>query len=237
MEITKSIMQEIITDAKTATTHYEVRKAIFNHCKRSDIVPETLINPFRKITRHCYSSVSHETLVDGTVRRYHNAGYDGIMTEIDDRLALKLDNNDEIIVADFFKAPGNKVDIYDSFRKQGYERKTGTGTWLYGTGSFEDIVKAYRRKRRLLVWDYVHEPKKGRKNDNPIDIHICTTFRLFFDYLSTYPTGINTFFKYKVGRSATAGIEMYDIQTIHNSRKKIEFLENFDSWLLNQQEK
>ena len=231
--ITREQMEKIITEVKTAHSHYEVRTALFHHVKRSDIVPDNFINVMLKISKKCYSSVSHKVDDNGNVIKYHNCGYDGIMAEIADRITLKIDNGDTITVNDFFKASAMETDIYDSFRKKGYEKKTGAGTWLYGEGSFADIVKAYRRKRKLLMWDYHHIPVEGRKNDYPVNISICTTYKLFFDYLSTYPQGVETFFKRKKGRSEKAGVEMYDLQTVWNSKTKIAFLERFDEWLMN----
>lgn len=232
-EMTREQLQRIFDSAKQAKNPYDVRKGIFAEVTEETIVPEEYISIFRKITRHCYSTVSHMKTDDGKIIRYHNGGYDGIQAEIDDRISMKYDNGDCIIVKDFFKAPADVADLYDSITGKTYEKKTGAGTWLYGTGSFDDIVKKYRRKRKLLKWDFDHVPVPGRKQDYPCNIHILTSYRLFFDFLATYPAGVKSFFKYKKGRSAEAGKELYDLQTVYSSKTKIAFLESFDEWIIN----
>ena len=110
----------------------------------------------------------------------------------------------------------------------------------------EDIIEEYKRKTRLLRWDYdfippeetmkrgktvaYNEKVKGEKPQKqyPIHIHCELSYRKFFEYLATYPGGINTFFK-ENARSGKAGTYIYDLQTIKNSKKKIAFLEGLNN--------
>ena len=73
---------------------------------------------------------------------------------------------------------------------------------------------------------------KTRKDGTPIinkqyeiHIHICTSYAKLFDYMETYGKGLETFFKESV-RSGVAGVYVWEMQTIKNSKKKIDFLMN-----------
>ena len=58
-----------------------------------------------------------------------------------------------------------------------------------------------------------------------ICIHIETTYKKLFEYMETYPAGLKTFFK-ESKRSGIAGVFVWEMQTIKNSKKKIDFLQN-----------
>ena len=215
----------------------------------SHIVPVNLFNMFRKFAAFFYDKESD--------------GYRGIMAEIDDRMEISKRTGRPMLVNDFLKHTDKDTDFYDPSINKAFEKKTGCGDWLVDKNAttLDKALQIYKRKRRLLRWDYDFVPEtaemNGKKSVNnklseedkaikqersnpkkvgtqyPIHIHIETTYKRFFDYLSLYPSGIETFFKLssrmKKDDDGTA-YYVWQLQTIKNSKKKIAFLEHFNTW-------
>jgi len=147
-------------------------------------------------------------------------GYAGIKGEILER----RDNLKHLKVKSWFKHTMDEADF--TYNKRKAEKKTGCGAWMYSHGTLAEARAELENSGNYIVWDYDHEPEDGAKNDNPIHIHIACTWRQFFRYLDTYCNGWETFFKYNKNKSITAQINVYEMNTLKTSRKKIAFLEN-----------
>jgi len=229
-----------LVQSKTKRTAEEKQKLIrclfFRHFHLSDNVPAELVPDFIKVASVFYNRES--------------LGYNGIMEEIKDRTELYSMIAGHVEIREFLKHGEGKSDFYDRENKISYEKKTGCGDWLRSerSATFEEVIAEYKRKKTLLRWDYEYKAnkegmngaktvkkgeeeakrKEGKKpaKEYDISIHIETTYKAFFDYLATYPKGIGTFFKEST-RSGVAGVYVWELQTIKNSKKKIEFLQNY----------
>lgn len=262
--VTNEMKQEFITRTETIKTRSAFRLAFFDVFPVSAIVPVDMYPFFEKAAKKFYSKKMN--------------GYDGIMAEIADRLQIARNTGREMMVNDFLKHKDDKTDLYDPSIRKAIEKKTGCGDWLIDKNAttLEKAIAIYRKKRRLIRWDYDYKPEtekmNGKKSVNrflsaeeqaeaqkrsnpkkagtnyPVCIHIETTYARFFDYLETYPAGINTFFKLqkravKPEETETEETEeltdtdennnttfVWQMQTIKNSKKKIAFLEHFPVW-------
>lgn len=223
----------------------EYRKIFFNHFRLSDNVPEKFVPAFIRLAKNFYDSSS--------------LGYNGIISEISERVELLSMIDGSVPVREFFVHKAGKTDIWDKENHIGYEKKTGCGDWLCSEKSvtFAEVIEEYKRKRTRILWDYdfipvssemngkksvnknmtEEEQKKAQEKVNPkktgkqyeIHIHIDATFRRLFEYLETYDKGIGSFFK-ESSRSGVAGFYRWEMQTLKNSNKKIKFLEHFNVW-------
>ena len=148
-------------------------------------------------------------------------GYNGIKTEV----LARCEYLKRIPVIHWFKHTAGVADM--TYNKRKAEHKSGCGAWLYSRTStnLDEIRAQYEESGEYIVWDYDHTPVPGRKNDNPVHIHIACTWRQFFRYLDTYPAGYRTFFKYNSLKSQQEGQAVYELNTIRTSKKKIAFLE------------
>ena len=182
-----------------------LRNAIFSHMKDDYTVTGTATaEKLVKLALACYDKT-------GT-------GYNGIKMEVLER----YHNRKRLFVADLFKSTSD-FDLYIG-RKQ-TEKKTGCGNWLYGHGSLAEVREQYEKTGNYIKWDY-HYIAKNEKEFN-FDIHIFATWRQFFRYLDTYPNGYETFFKYNKEQSEKTGTNVYEMNTLKTSKKKVAFLRNF----------
>ena len=234
MTVTKEIMQDLINDIKKGPyTIIAVRRKVFKRLRLNDFVPADLCETMYKIITLFYDK--------------NGLGYDGIMQEIRDRMDLYILIDGGMIVKDFMKHKPEKTDIYDKENKISYEKKTGCGDWLRSEKyvDFNDIIAEYKRKKTRIRWDYDFIPSSDtmtgiksmkdnaipNKNDKQpakqyeIHIHIDTTYKKLFEYMETYPKGIQSFFKLSV--RSIAGVTVYQMQSIKNSKRKVEFLQAF----------
>lgn len=220
----------------------KVRPLFFSFFRKNDVVPADNVALFRRLASLVYDK--------------NSAGYKGIIKEVRDRVELYADIDGQVLVKEFFVHADGLTDFYDSENRIAYEKKTGCGNWLYSEKYVElnDVIEEYKRKRRLLRWDYDFKPVSERceggkdlKNENgerekvfgmenrksqkqyELHIHIETTYKRFFEYLALYPSGVKTFFKYNAVKSQY-GTTVYDLQTIKTSQKKIAFLQAFNAW-------
>lgn len=236
--ITKEQLESVKTELEKATDYIEYRKTFFSAFKLSDRVPENLIDSVYQIALRFYDD--------------SGLGYYGVMAEIRDRIDLYSMIDGFVEIREFLLHKADKTDFYDKENKVAYEKKTGCGSWLYSEKNYllSDIIEEYKRKKRLLRWDYDFVPdndrmtqgktlqwndkqtgrKDGKKSQKQYEIHIhCElSYKKFFEHLEKYPSGVETFFKESV-RSGQAGTYIYDLQTIKNSKKKIEFLEQLNN--------
>lgn len=242
--ITVEMVKAFIASSQTVTNRNDFRKLFFSSFRLSHAVPASLVPFFLKVSAKFYDK--------------SDFGYNGIMEEIKDRAEIMVKNNGYVLVRDFLKHGEEETDFYDSSIRTAYEKKTGCGDWLTSTESttFEEIIKEYSRRRRLIRWDYDYIPKTGKmtgkksvdktlseeeqkvkqertkkkaQNEFPVHIHIETSYKRLFEYMATYPAGLKTFFKESI-RSGVAGTYIWELQTIKNSKRKIAFLENFNNW-------
>lgn len=238
-EITATEMVQLINEVRKAQRDImEVRRITFSHVKLSTIIP------------YEYSKAMYNEVITRFYNRNGN-GYHGIMKEIRERLVLYYDIGKNVEFREYLVHGAGVTDYYDSDNRQAYEQKTGTGEWLRSERSSDlmEVVKEYRRMTRFLRWDYDFEPEtermEGKKNlkgqetisgrkdgkasgkQFPIHIHCIIRYSTLFDHLAQYPLGIETFFKFNPKHSI-AGTFVWDLQTIKNSLKKIEFLQMLD---------
>ena len=237
------MVKAFISDTKTVKNREDFRTVFFNHFKSGYIVPVEMFPFFLKCAKKFYNPDS--------------TGYNGIISEITERIRIAEKNGKTLFISDFLKHIGTKTDLYDSAIRKAYELKTGCGDWLVSRDAItlEQVITEYTRKTRLIKWDYVFVPEDkhmtGRKSVSegnetgaqksnpkkigyqyPINIHIETTYRKLFEYMRLYPAGIGTFFKESVRTDYNGNTtHIWQMQTIKNSKKKIAFLEHFNTWI------
>ena len=240
--ITLALVRSFIAESQTVTNRNDFRTLFFRYFKTGYVVPVSLFDFFYKCACKFYDKSA--------------LGYKGIMAEIEDRIAIARKNGKNLLVSDFLKHIGTKTDLYDSSIRKAYEKKTGCGDWLVSRDatSLEEVIAEYTRKTRLIRWDYDFTPtdnrmtgkksvsegnETGAEKSNPkktgyqypINIHIETTYRKLFEYMRLYPAGIGTFFKESVRTDYEGNsTHIWQMQTIKNSKKKIAFLEHFNTW-------
>lgn len=234
--------------SKSITTRSDFRFLFFDSFDKDAIVPDDKIPFFYRISERFYKSTGN--------------GYGGIMKEITDRIEISKWTGKPLKVNDFLKHTNTETDLFDPSIHKALEKKTGCGDWLIDKNAttLEKAIAIYKRKKRLLRWDYDFIPSEtemnGKKSVNknlskeeqekaqerlnpkkagkqyPIHIHIETTYSRFFEYLALYPSGIATFFKLSTRTTDENGCAtcIWQLQTIKNSKKKIAFLEHFNTW-------
>lgn len=236
------MVKAFISDTQSVKNRNEFRKVFFEHFKPSYIVPLEFFNFFFKCSQKFYNPKS--------------TGYDGIMREIMERMQIAEKNEENLLIADFLKHTGFRTDMYDSSIRKAYELKTGCGDWLVSRSAttLDEVLEEYARKTRLIKWSYHFTPDENRMNGKksvaegnatgaersnpkkvgyqyPIDIEIETTYRKLFEYMRLYPAGIATFFKQSVRTEYNGNTcQIWQLQTLKNSKKKIAFLEHFNIW-------
>lgn len=204
--IEKATISAIVKEIKTsARNSADVREIVNAHINLCDKIPAKYADAMLKIVKLTYSPADY--------------GRKGKYAEAVDRIdLLTLNGADAIPFREFFAHKQGKTDIYDSVERTSYEKKTGTGDWLYcESGNFEECIEMYRRKRTKIRWDY-------ERADKGINIHIECSYREFFDYLTAYnpDKGLATWFV----KSSRSGA-IWKMQEISTSKKKIAYL---NSW-------
>lgn len=208
--IDKETMQTIITEVKTTARNYaDVRSIVNKYVNLCDTVPAKFAPAMLKVVKLMYNPA--------------DKGKRGKFAETSGRIDLLILNGETAIPArEFFAHKMGKTDIYDKLNREGYEKKTGTGDWLYcEDDDFDACIASYRRKRTLIRWDY-------ERADKGIHIHIECSYREFFDYLTAYnpDKGLATWFV-KSSRTHTDGLNtayIWKMQEIMTSKKKIAYL-------------
>lgn len=223
MEITAKIINAIIDELQNVSTIEESRKVFFSAVSLSDIVPLKYTETIKQIV--------FRRLYDKTGK-----GYKGVVNEVNKRLDTiefteKIISMGGIPVREFFLHKQGETDTIDFDNHVGYEEKSGCGDWLksHDFSTFDEIVKAYRRKRTLIRWDYsftVETKKAGKEN---FHIEIVSTYAELFDFLSDFQGGFQTWWK-ENGRSGKTGLYIWELQTINTSRKKALYLTTWDAW-------
>lgn len=154
-------------------------------------------------------------------------GYDGIVYEVKKRLQFAKDIGvNELPLTDFFKHTTDQYDIFDIDNEEGIEIKTGCGNWLYS--QYRDLDKIRQEKEQSeerILWRYHYQKKKD--NEFSFTIYINTTWVYFFRYLDTYERGYKSFFKYNPTQSIKSGCNVYEMNTLKTSKKKVRFLRAF----------
>lgn len=209
--IDKLTLQSVIDEVKaTARNHEDVRRIVSAKIALTDLIPAKYANTVLKLTKLMYDPA--------------DKGRNGKHLEAADRIEIMVycEGAEEIPFREFFAHKHDTTDLYDHDVRTGYEKKTGTGDWLYfEEDDFDACIRMYARKRTKIRWDYVRE-------DKGINIHIETSYRKFFKYLEAYnpDKGLATWFV-KSSRTHGAGMSLqyiWKMQEIMTSKKKIAYL-------------
>ena len=156
--VSEMMKKSFIEKSKSVKTRKEFRFLFFDTFPVSFIVPVEMFPFFRKVSAKFYDKESE--------------GYNGIMAEIDDRIEIAKRTGREMKVNDFLKHTDKETDLFDPSIKKAIEKKTGCGDWLIDKNAttLEKAIAIYRRKRRLIRWDYefvpVSEDMTGKKSVN-----------------------------------------------------------------------
>lgn len=145
-------------------------------------------------------------------------GFHGIAIEVSERIKARK----WLYASDLFKSTDG-FDFYINSKK--VEQKSACGAWLYSHGSLDEARKEYEKSGEYIKWDYIYHAKNEKEFS--FAIHIFCTWRQFFRYLDTYENGYKTFFKFNKIKSQTTGINVYEMNTLKTSKKKVEFLRRF----------
>lgn len=208
--IDRETLATIFEEVKNQPHKYEnVRNIVNSRIDLCDMIPARYAEKVVKLVKLMYNPA--------------DKGRNGKTAETADRIDLMIMNGaEEIPFREFFAHKMNKTDIYDNLERTCYEKKTGTGDWLYCEDSdFDSCIAMYRRKRTKIRWDYV-------RADKGIDIHIECSYREFFDYLTAYnpDKGLATWFV-KSSRTHSDGLNttyIWKMQEIMTSKKKVAYL-------------
>lgn len=212
--IDKNTMKTIVKEIKlTAHNHEDVRSIVNSRINLCDLIPAELADVTLKIVKLMYKPT--------------DKGRNGKHEEAIDHVYNLIDCNgaEAVPFREFFAHKHGKTDLFDRSVKKSFEKKTGTGDWLYcEEDDFDACIAMYRRKKTLIRWDYVRE-------DKGIDIHIETSYKKFFEYLIAYnpEKGLSTWFV-KSSRTHGDGLNeeyIWKMQEIYTSKKKIAYL---NSW-------
>lgn len=211
--IDKETLGAIFEEIKNQPHKYENVRAIVNsRIDLCDLIPACYATKVVKLVKLMYNPA--------------DKGRGGKTAETADRIDLLIMNGaDAIPFREFFAHKMGKTDIYDSLERICYEKKTGTGDWLYcEDNDFDACIAKYCRKRTKIRWDYV-------RADKGIDIHIECSYREFFDYLTAYnpDKGLATWFV-RSSRTHSDGLNttyIWKMQEIMTSKKKVAYL---NSW-------
>ena len=193
-----------------------MRKAFFSVIRMYDKVPSDLVPIVLKFASLFYDK--------------SGIGYHGVIAEISDRVSLYADIDGYVFAKEFLLHRAGNSDIYDKENRISYEKKTGCGDWLRSENPvFAEVIKEYERKKTLIRWDYDFEIESKKNGKERFSIHIETTFKKLFTFLSEFEGGFDTWWK-ENGRSGKAGVYVWEMQTIKTSRKKAVYLTTFDTW-------
>ena len=249
-------VQPVITEAKKSglSTDEKIklyRSVFFHNFRLSDTVPSSLVNAFFRFAEKFYDKSSFG--YDGIMEEIKDRVY--LYSSIDGFVAVreflkhgdgKTDIYDKKERICYEKKTGTgdwlRSERFDSFDDviMEYRRKRTLIRWDYDfVPASEDmsgkksVNKNLSEEEKAVKQERTKKTKKdGTKIVNKqyeIHIHIETSYKNLFDYMATYPAGLKTFFK-ESSRSGIAGVFCWELQTIKNSRKKIEFLQHFNTW-------
>lgn len=212
--IDKATIKTIVREIKLSAHNYDdVRNIVNPRIKLCDLIPAEYAEVMLKVTRLMYKPT------DKGRKGKHDEAIDHVYNMID------CNGAEFIPFREFFAHKHDKTDLYDPSVKTSFEKKTGTGDWLYcEEDDFDTCIKKYRRKKTLIRWDYVRE-------DKGINIHIETSYKKFFDFLIAYnpEKGLSTWFV-KSSRTHGEGLNeeyIWKMQEIYTSKKKIAYLHSW----------
>lgn len=226
------------------------RACFFEHFRLSDMVPASLVPAFIRFAERFYdrSSTGYNGIMEEIKERVLlYADIDGFVyvREFLKHGAKQTDIYDKENRVSYEKKTGTgdwlRSERCNTLEEtvMEYRRKKTRLLWDYDfTPISEDMAgkksvnNNMTEEEKRLAQERTKTKKDGSKVVNKqyaVHIHINTTYKKFFDYLETYPSGLKTFFK-ESSRSGVAGVYVWELQTIKNSRKKIEFLEHFETW-------
>lgn len=154
-------------------------------------------------------------------------GYKGIAFEVKKRLQFATDTGIEgLPLKDFFKHSNKESDLYDEENGTDTEFKSGCGNWFYSSHKDLDKIREEKIKSgELINWKYHYTRKK--ESEFSFTIVINTDWYHFFRYLDEYPLGYKTFFKYNEIQSLKSNCNVFEMNTLKTSKKKVRFLRAF----------
>lgn len=244
-------VQNVIEAVEAASGSYEekikaFRSCFFRHFFLSDKVPSSLVPTFIRFSEKFYdkSSVGYTGIIEEIADRVI------LYSEIDGFVLVreflkhgegKTDIYDKENRTSYEKKTGCgdwlRSEKYNTFEEviQEYRRKRTLIRWDYDyiptsedmTGK-KSVNKSWTEEDKAKAQERTKTKKNGEKVVNKqyeIHIHIETTYKNLLDYMDTYPAGLKTFFK-ESKRSGVAGVYVWELQTLKNSKKKIDFLQN-----------
>jgi hypothetical protein len=245
----KAFATDVRTAVQAVKTHDEKIKAFrsvfFHHFHLSDSVPVSLVPTFVNFAKKFYDTAS--TGYNGIIEEITDRVY--LYSDIDGSVLVreflkhgdgKSDFYDKENRVSYEKKTGcgdwlrsERYDTFDDVIEE-YRRKKTLIRWDYDfvpasddmTGK-KSVNNKYTDEQKAILQERTKTKKNGEKVVNKqyeVHLHIETSYKNFFDYLSTYPAGIKTFFKEST-RSGVAGVFVWEMQTIKNSKKKIAFLQ------------
>lgn len=225
------------------------RRCFFSHFLLGDSVPDKdgMIQIFQKYAEQFYNSESlgySGILYEIKKRTSLYANNDGFVAV---REFLKHDDGktdyyDSVSRKAYEQKTGTgdwlrseKASSFSEIIKE-YRRKKTLICWDYDFIPVSEDMNGKKSVNKYMTneWKQIKQERtnKTKKDGTPIinkqyeiHIHICTTYAKLFDYMETYGKGLETFFKESV-RSGVAGVYVWEMQTIKNSKKKIDFLMN-----------
>ena len=243
-------VQKIIADMKAdkASTEEKIkafRACFFDSFRLSDSVPAPLVPAFIRFAEKFYNPAS--TGYNGIIAeiRERVTLYADIFDSVQVREFLKhgdgktdIYDSDNKIPYEMKSGCGDwlRSERFDTFEDvlQEYRRKRTRLLWKYsyvarpeGMTGKKSVNNSLTDEEKAKAQESTKTRKDGTKIVNKeysINIDIDCSYREFFDYLATYPAGIKTFFK-ESKRSGVAGVFVWELQTIKNSKKKIDFLQ------------
>lgn len=160
-------------------------------------------------------------------------GYNGIKQEIMERLNIANNANIPLPLIDFFKHPASIADFI--LNDNDIEKKTGCGNWFYSR--YRDLNKVREETEEteaFIKWDYTYQKKKD--GEFSFSIHIFTDWKTFFSFLDEYDRGFASFFKYNKKQSIKSGCNVFEMNTLKSSKKKVKYLRSFAQWLEEREE-
>lgn len=244
-------VQEIVNGVKNNSGSYEeqikaYRACFFHHFLLSDSVPSSLVKAFIRFSKNFYDK--HSTGYNGIIEEIKDrvtlySDIDGYVfireflkhgdgqTDIYDK-EERISYEKKTGCGDWLRSEKNS--IFDEVIKE-YCRKKTLIRWDYDfipssadMNGKKSINNKFTEEQKAQKQERTKTKKNGEKVVNKqyeIHIHIETTYKKLFDYMASYPAGLKTFFKESV-RSGLAGVYVWELQTIKNSKKKIDFLQN-----------
>ena len=225
MLITREIIENIINTLNPIKDPAKARNVFFTLVKKTEVVPEEYATVFIKIV---------------VSRLYDKSGkgYKGVVNEVVKRIETiryteKIIRIGGIPVEEFFLHKQGQTDTIDFDNHIGYEEKSGCGDWLRSNKPFfNEVIKEYRRKRTKIRWDYTFTVKTKKAGIEKHHIFIESTYAEFFDFLSAYKGGFETWWK-ENDRSGQSGLFIWELQTIKSSKVKADYLETWQEWKAN----